>query len=89
MERLHKKHELSRRNRFLIESSGTDDVGCFHCLKTYPFSWIKEYDVDEDGGETAICPECDTDSVLPSPVTSDMLEEMHRYWFSYAYEGRK
>ncbi len=43
--------------------------------------WIDE----PKGGQTAICPKCEIDSVLNSeqPITDKIfLEEMNKYWFN-------
>jgi hypothetical protein len=39
-----------------------------------------------DEGTTALCPRCGVDSVLPdnvprAPLTVELLQEMHAYWF--------
>jgi hypothetical protein len=55
--------------------------GCFYCLSIFKPSDIKEW-VDEE--QTAICPKCGIDSILPDNdgMTSiDFLIEMNAYWF--------
>ena len=45
---------------------------------------IEEWIEDEDG-DTAFCPCCEIDSVLPEsgdyPLTKDFLRRMYDYWF--------
>ena len=59
-----------------------DLCGCFYCLFTFPPSSIVEWvDFDDDGvGQTALCPRCGIDSVVPSkpsrPVTLDLLQRL-------------
>ncbi len=40
----------------------SNDVACYYCLKVYKFSDIKEFC---DRGQTAICPHCNIDAVVP------------------------
>ena len=51
------------------------DCDCYHCLKTFHVEDIKDW---TDGGETAICPHCNVDSVIP---TCANLQEIHQHWF--------
>lgn len=55
-------------------------VGCFYCITIYGSSEIKEW---IDGGQTALCPHCGIDSVLPieGKPKVGFLMEMKRYWF--------
>ena len=60
--------------------------GCFHCLRMFPPDEIKEW-VARDGAQTAICPHCSVDAVLPSsevPLSDELLSEMHARWFRVA-----
>jgi len=74
-------HKYSSRHKKLVEESSI--CSCFYCLTIYPTGDIKEWVPNED---TAICPHCGIDSVLPSnsglPVTEpDFLRQMHKHWF--------
>ena len=57
--------------------------GCFFCCKTYHPSEIKEW---TDAQQTALCPKCGVDSVIPlavgGPDNKTILEEMFEYWFN-------
>jgi hypothetical protein len=74
-------HRFSHRHRPLVEQSKS--AGCFHCGATFApadvTTWI-------DDGETACCPKCGLDAVLPSaaPVFIDthLLAALQKYWFS-------
>jgi len=75
-------HRYSIRNR---ESAMNSDIcGCFHCLKTFPPSEVGLWICDE-GEDTAMCPECMTDSVIgPAagfPIDEKLLKSMRRHWF--------
>ncbi len=56
--------------------------GCYYCKRIFSPSEITEW---TDDGNTAICPYCGVDSVIGEssglPITTDVLEEMHRRWF--------
>jgi hypothetical protein len=65
-------------HRSLIEKSKI--VGCFYCMSMFLPSTIKEW---IDDGQTALCPICHIDAVLPDSVGLDdeLLGAMHNYWF--------
>jgi hypothetical protein len=72
--------KLSMHNRRVIESA--EICGCYHCLSMFRVEEIKEW---TDGGDTAICPKCSVDSVLPEGIdfriTAESLDKLRRYWF--------
>ena len=57
--------------------------GCFHCGKIFPPTEIVRY-LDEGNG-TAVCPYCNTDSVIGEssgyPITDAFLEKMNKLWY--------
>ncbi|CAD6366067.1 hypothetical protein SHEWT2_00730 [Shewanella hafniensis] len=73
-------HKHSSNHRTEILSSTT--CGCFYCLSIFPPTSVVEW---VDDGNTAICPECDIDSVIGSesglPISEIFLKEMHECWF--------
>ena len=80
----HVASETSIHNRPKIQESCF--VGCYYCRNQYHASLIKEY-IDE-AEDTAICPMCGIDAVLPDasglPVTEiRYLEHMHWYGFGH------
>ena len=73
-------HEFCSDHRALIERSV--ECGCFYCGRTFNPSDIKEW---IDAGQTALCPKCGIDAVLPAfwnLTTSAFLKRMHDYWFT-------
>ncbi len=59
-------------------------AGCFYCKAVFNPVEITEWLPVGDGTETALCPKCITNAVLPSqfPVTDTaFLSEMNRYYF--------
>lgn len=87
-------HKFSANHRALMERS--EFAGCFYCEARFDPEEILEWvDVPADAvpdanglrrGETAVCPRCGIDSVLPSaaPFKWDdaLLSDMHAHWFA-------
>lgn len=73
-------HRYCTHHRPLLERSAS--AGCISCGASFAPAEIKDW-VDSD---TAKCPRCGVDSVLPSaaPVMLDerMLHAMRTYWFT-------
>ena len=70
--------ELSFKNRSKIDPD--KNVSCYYCGKVYLGKEIKEW--ADDGEDTAICPYCWIDSVVPFEVDRKTLNEATRYYFS-------
>jgi len=74
-------HKRCGNHRNELKAAAT--CGCFHCLEVFHPAEIKEW---TDRGQTAICPRCGIDSVLPETpdfkVTKEMLQAMEAYWFA-------
>jgi hypothetical protein len=70
-------HKNCMSNRKKLEES--DLCGCFYCLAIYNPSEIEEWIEDKDD-DTAICPHCHTDAVLPEnddyPLNAAFLKQM-------------
>ena len=72
-------HRMSIQNRKAVESS--EVCGCFCCITEFPSVDVNEW-TDDD--QTAICPACDIDSVLPGcivTINEKLLEQMCERWF--------
>ena len=79
------------RHRALLEKS--EAAGCFHCCAIFAPSeildWIDEPPAAESGGitddgETALCPRCGMDAVLPSAtvdLSAELLSQMAKHYF--------
>jgi hypothetical protein len=76
------KHCTNNREELL----GSEQCGCFYCLRIYSPSDINDW---IDGGETAICAYCPVDSVIGSrsgyPMTKEFLQGMYDRWFGVTY----
>lgn len=68
--------KLAYRNRAAAEKA--EHCGCYFCLRVFPSKTIDEW---ADGGETALCPNCRIDSVVPDAPNAEWLVEAHEYWF--------
>lgn len=55
------------------------ESGCFHCLNNFETKLIKDY---TDQGETALCPKCGTDAVVPGVVSKEHLSAIRNYWLN-------
>ena len=80
-ESLYKKiHAYSSHNRKLIEAS--EKCHCFYCKGSMNSREIVEY---IDQGQTAICPKCGIDAIVPDGIDEKiddaLINEMHEYWF--------
>ena len=74
-------HELCKNNRQKLEAAQV--CGCFYCLRIFD---PKEIVWEDDLDQTAMCPYCGIDSVLPEsatlPITKPFLKKMHEFWFT-------
>ena len=56
----------------------TLSAGCYHCARVFVASRIVKW---TDNEQTALCPFCGIDSVLPSAVSHDFLRRARAHWF--------
>ena len=68
-------HKQSMRNKLLLQEF--QNCSCFHCLSLFLFEDINEW-VDE--GQTAICPKCPVDAVIPEQPLN-ILEALKEVYF--------
>lgn len=77
---LEKLRTCSSNNRQTIAIS--DRCYCFHCKASMDHSEITDFLED---GQTAICPHCGVDAILPDyideNINEDVVSQMHDYWF--------
>jgi hypothetical protein len=86
-------HRYSSLHRTLVERSSR--CGCFYCEALFAPGEIADWidwpggHEDQGPGQTALCPRCGIDAVLPDAApavsfTPELLAEMRRHWFSKA-----
>jgi hypothetical protein len=73
-------HQFCARNKkFLLKSS---ECGCFYCVKIFNPNLIEEW---IDGEESALCPFCGINSVIPEhenyELNEKLLIQMRKYRF--------
>lgn len=68
--------KLASRNRYAILA--TDTVSCYCCIRTLPSEAITHW-VDQQ--QTAFCPNCGVDSIIPGAVPTELLAAMCERWF--------
>lgn len=77
---VYEAHELCSKNKEAL--SKADKCGCFFCERIFDPKEVYEYLSGED---TAFCPHCGIDSVIPEndkyPLTPEFLKLMREYWF--------
>ena len=81
-------HKASCNNKVVLKASRI--CGCFYCERLYSPSDIVEW-VDRRG-DTALCPRCGIDSVLPLDDDSNnlvILQEMRELWFDRTVTARE
>jgi len=79
-----REHAYSLDNRTAVEASKL--CGCFYCLAIFPPALVTKWTW---GDQTALCPICGIDSVLPSSEVQlddyfefrDLLTRMKAEWF--------
>lgn len=73
-------HEQTMKNRRAVMDAGS--CRCGHCLFHVNSSEVTEW---ADNGETAICPNCHVDSLIPeddeNPINNDHLNAFRNHYF--------
>ena len=69
-------HLISSNNREAVLFATR--VSCYFCLKVSMSSEIKHW---TDGGNTALCPNCEIDAIIPGEIPRADLEALQFHWF--------
>jgi hypothetical protein len=69
--------KLSRYNRVQVEAA--EVCGCYFCQRVYPASDVVEYEEEE---QTALCPCCGINAVLPGVTDEAVLIAALERWFT-------
>jgi hypothetical protein len=77
--------EIHKKSSYHIDEIDASLVcGCFYCLRTCNPSDVNEW---TDKGETALCPHCGIDSLLPEKYCEpSTLQEMRDYYFCRGFD---
>lgn len=75
--------ELSFNN--MSRLSGENFCSCYSCLRMFSTNLIEEVIEDRNGKETAICPFCYVDSLLPGMYPAGELSLIGRLCFGTPY----
>ena len=76
-----KFNKLSIRNK--EELKNHKNCSCYFCLKVFKTTEVKEFTEELDGSETAICPFCGIDSLVPGEVSKEILKSAQKFWFEW------
>ncbi len=68
--------QLSILNRDRVTAAAL--CGCFHCQSIFASDDIRQW---VNNGQTALCPQCGIDSVLPGVTNSATLAALHHHRF--------
>ena len=77
--KLNRLHAYCSHNKELIVTS--KKCYCFYCKEKFDSTEVSKY---IDNGQTAICPKCGVDTVLPDNIegiNDRVIDEMNKYWF--------
>lgn len=78
-------HSYTLENKALLQNSECNF--CIYCKRTVNFADIVEWLVERSGKDSALCPYCGIDCVVPQRIDDvydmdeQLLDEMHKYWF--------
>ena len=80
VEEMGRKEEARKKSLFNRETVKESTIcGCFFCMNVY----LSEQVVDWcDKGQTAICPHCEIDSVIPGETDTNFLQELCEKYFT-------
>lgn len=79
-------HSLCFENKELLRNSEINI--CFYCMQKVSFDDIEEWVEERSGKESAICPHCGIDSIIPYKVdgvyeiNDKTLDELNEFYFS-------
>lgn len=61
------------------EIADADVCGCYSCKSVFA---SRSVDAWRDYGQTALCPRCGVDAVLPGVSDTQELDDLHKKWFA-------
>ncbi len=70
--------KLSLRNKGQLEVEQSGKCSCYYCLKVSDIQDIEEY----AGDQSALCPHCGIDAVIPGVISHEVLVAAMKRWFT-------
>ena len=70
-------NKYAMHNKKAIHES--EKCGCYFCENIFLSSQVYSY-VDDD--QTALCPTCGIDALLPGVTDKEFLHKAHQHWFT-------
>ena len=71
---------LAMKNKAAVQQQ--KEVACYYCQKIFDTQEIKEW---TDNDQTAICPFCEADTIVPNApeykLNESALKQAHQFWF--------
>ena len=61
------------------EIADADVCGYYSCVSTFQSKSVEQW---RDYGQTALCPRCGVDAVLPGVSDTQELDDLHKKWFA-------
>lgn len=56
-----------------------DMASCYQCIRSFKSNSIRDW---SDEQQTALCPNCGIDSVVPGKIDRETLAKMCEHWFT-------
>ncbi|MBQ3007110.1 MAG: hypothetical protein IJD78_06075 [Clostridia bacterium] len=78
-------HSFSSENRKILQNSESNV--CLCCKQAVAYSEIISWITENSGEETAVCPHCMVDCIVPYEVDGiyelddKLIDELYEYWF--------
>ena len=78
-------HAFSSENRKILQNS--ENNVCLSCKQAVDYGSIISWITENSGKETAICPRCMVDCIVPHKVdgiyelNDELIDELCEYWF--------
>ena len=72
-------HKTSSNHYAFVKEAS--NCGCFYCQHVFSPNDIKIFLTEEHGSQTALCPNCNIDAVLPGITSPEILKEMNERYF--------
>lgn len=79
-------HSQTFKNRDILQEA--NDCVCVNCSEEFKVEEISDW---LDNKQTAVCPHCHVDAVLPKTetLTTEKLKELHYLWFTPIFYTNK